>query len=146
VFGDGEMRRTVMRNGWPAFASLSWAMVMYLFRWHPETVQSSLRSSMSYMWVFVVFLPGNVANEVQLRAVGSLGLVTDVAVAQQVRAAGWRWALGYCLCGRVVLGTFLRGIEAIRRLRYVIAFKSNISSHPRLLNSMTLLTTSSGAI
>lgn len=51
VFGDGEMRRTMMRNGWPAFASLSWAMVMYLFRWHPETVQSSLRSSMSYIYV-----------------------------------------------------------------------------------------------
>ncbi|OSS49500.1 hypothetical protein B5807_06033 [Epicoccum nigrum] len=51
VFGDGEMRRTMIRNGWPAFASLSWAMVMYLFRWHPETVQSSLRSSMSYIYV-----------------------------------------------------------------------------------------------
>jgi hypothetical protein len=51
LFGNGEFRRNAVRNGWPAFASLSWAMVMYLFRWHPETVQSSLRSSMSYMWV-----------------------------------------------------------------------------------------------
>jgi hypothetical protein len=51
IFGDGEFRRNAVRNGWPMFASLSWAMVMYLFRWHPETVQSSLRSSMSYMWV-----------------------------------------------------------------------------------------------
>jgi hypothetical protein len=51
LFGDGEMRRSLVRNGWPAFASISWAMVMYLFRWHPESVQSSLRSSMSYMWV-----------------------------------------------------------------------------------------------
>ena len=41
------------KNGWPVFASLSWAMVMYIFRWHPEAVQSSLRSSMSYMWVFL---------------------------------------------------------------------------------------------
>jgi hypothetical protein len=41
----------VVRNAWPAFASLSWAMVMYLFRWHPENVQPSLRSSMHYMWV-----------------------------------------------------------------------------------------------
>ena len=125
VFGDGEMRRAVVRNGWPAFASLSWAMVMYLFRWHPETVQSSLRSSMSYMWVFAAFGMGEVANERQLRAVGSLGLVTDVAVAQQVRAAGWRWAPEGYLRGRVVLGTLLRGIEATRRLRYVIAFKPN---------------------
>lgn len=51
LFGNGEMRRALVRNGWPAFASLSWAMVMYIFRWHPESVQSSLRSSMSYMWV-----------------------------------------------------------------------------------------------
>ena len=39
------------KNGRPVFASLSWAMVMYMFRWHPEAVQSSLTSSMSYMWV-----------------------------------------------------------------------------------------------
>jgi hypothetical protein len=52
----GGLRGKVIKNGWPAFASLSWAMVMYLFRWHPETVQSSLRSSMSYMWVIPVSL------------------------------------------------------------------------------------------
>lgn len=51
LFGNGEMRRAMVRNGWPVFASLSWAMVMYIFRWHPESVQSSLRSSMSYMCV-----------------------------------------------------------------------------------------------
>lgn len=51
LFGNGELRRSMARNGWPVFASLSWAMVMYIFRWHPESVQSSLRSSMSYMWV-----------------------------------------------------------------------------------------------
>ncbi|KAF2831414.1 mitochondrial carrier [Ophiobolus disseminans] len=51
LFGNGELRRSMVRNGWPAFASLSWAMVMYIFRWHPESVQSSLRSSMSYIYV-----------------------------------------------------------------------------------------------
>jgi hypothetical protein len=137
VFGDGEMRRTMIRNGWPAFASLSWAMVMYLFRWHPETVQSSLRSSMSYMWVFGVFLLGEVANEMQLRTVRSLGLVTDVALAQQIRVAGGRWALGRCLRVRVILGTFSRDIGTPRRFRLVMAFKSNIGSNPRLLNRAT---------
>lgn len=34
---------------WPIFASLSWALVMWLFRWHPETIQPSLRSSMKYL-------------------------------------------------------------------------------------------------
>lgn len=83
LFGDGELRRAVMRNGWPAFASVSWAMVMYLFRWHPETVQSSLRSSMSYMWVFVLVVRDCAGwlTKVQLCAVGSLGLVEDVGVA-----------------------------------------------------------------
>ncbi|KAF2869294.1 Tim17/Tim22/Tim23/Pmp24 family-domain-containing protein [Massariosphaeria phaeospora] len=51
LLGEGNLRRELVRNGWPVFASLSWAAVMYLFRWHPETVQSSLRSSMSYIYV-----------------------------------------------------------------------------------------------
>ncbi|KAL6168043.1 hypothetical protein ACJQWK_05707 [Exserohilum turcicum] len=51
LFGNGQLSRTLSRNGWPAFASLSWAMVMYIFRWHPESMQSSLRSSMSYIYV-----------------------------------------------------------------------------------------------
>ncbi|KAF8542967.1 Tim17/Tim22/Tim23/Pmp24 family-domain-containing protein, partial [Trichophaea hybrida] len=38
------------RNAYPVYASLSWAMVMWLFRWHPETVQSSLRNSMVYLY------------------------------------------------------------------------------------------------
>ncbi|KAL2058673.1 hypothetical protein ABVK25_001403 [Lepraria finkii] len=44
-----EMREKVQRNAWPVFASLSWAMVMWVFRWYPETIQPSLRSSMKYM-------------------------------------------------------------------------------------------------
>ncbi|KAF4512458.1 hypothetical protein G6O67_001595 [Ophiocordyceps sinensis] len=35
---------------WPAFASLSWAAVMLLFRHHPEDLQPSLRSSMTYIY------------------------------------------------------------------------------------------------
>lgn len=45
------LRRELVKNGWVGFASLSWAMVMYVWRWHPEAVQPSLRSSMNYMWV-----------------------------------------------------------------------------------------------
>jgi hypothetical protein len=64
LFGDGELRRALVKNGWPVFASVSWAMVMYIFRWHPESVQSSLRSSMSYMWVFLLFVVGGIANRI----------------------------------------------------------------------------------
>jgi peroxisomal membrane protein 4 len=35
---------------WPAFAAASWAAVMHLFRYHPEDLQPSLRSSMSYIY------------------------------------------------------------------------------------------------
>lgn len=44
-----EMRERVRGNAWPVFAGVSWAGVMWLFRWYPEVLQPSLRSSMVYM-------------------------------------------------------------------------------------------------
>jgi peroxisomal membrane protein 4 len=41
----------IQSYSWPVFASLSWAGVMWLFRYYPETLQPSLRSSMTYMYV-----------------------------------------------------------------------------------------------
>ncbi len=35
---------------WPVFASLSWAAVMHLFRYHAAELQPSLRSSMTYIY------------------------------------------------------------------------------------------------
>lgn len=46
-----ETKEVIRRYSWPAFASLSWAFVMYIFRWQPESIQPSLRSSMKYMYV-----------------------------------------------------------------------------------------------
>jgi hypothetical protein len=46
---DPKTREMLQKNAWPAMAAISWAMVMYIFRWHPETIQPSLRSSMTYM-------------------------------------------------------------------------------------------------
>ncbi|KAL9079307.1 MAG: hypothetical protein Q9157_001783 [Trypethelium eluteriae] len=40
----------ISKRAWPIFASLSWASVMYLFRYHPDTLQPSLRSSMKYIY------------------------------------------------------------------------------------------------
>ncbi|KAL4936826.1 hypothetical protein BDV06DRAFT_85221 [Aspergillus oleicola] len=45
-----EARKSIEGNAWAVFASMSWALVMYLFRWHPETLMSSLRSSMVYIY------------------------------------------------------------------------------------------------
>lgn len=56
VLGTGPqglaLRAHVERNAWPTFAALSWALVMWLYRWYPELLQPSLRSSMRYMYVF----------------------------------------------------------------------------------------------
>ncbi|KAL9030572.1 MAG: hypothetical protein Q9196_001333 [Gyalolechia fulgens] len=45
-----ELRGRMTNNAWSVFAALSWAGVMWLYRWHPETIQPSLRSSMKYMY------------------------------------------------------------------------------------------------
>ncbi|KAJ5637226.1 hypothetical protein N7490_007105 [Penicillium lividum] len=45
-----ESRAKIYDHAWPAFASFTWAFVMYIFRWYPETLASSLRSSMVYIY------------------------------------------------------------------------------------------------
>jgi hypothetical protein len=57
IVTNPETRAMLQKNAWPVVASLSWATVMYIFRWHPEAVQPSLRSSMTYMCVFTLLLP-----------------------------------------------------------------------------------------
>lgn len=57
IFGLNERQLELVRKrSWPVFASLSWASVMWLFRWYPEMLQPSLRNSMTYMYVQVLFL------------------------------------------------------------------------------------------
>ncbi|KAJ6445926.1 RNI-like protein [Purpureocillium lavendulum] len=50
VVSGEPLRSQLSHYAWPAFASLSWASVMLLFRHHPEDLQSSLRSSMTYIY------------------------------------------------------------------------------------------------
>ncbi|KAL1879132.1 hypothetical protein VTK73DRAFT_7251 [Phialemonium thermophilum] len=45
-----DVSAALTRHTWPVFASLSWASVMYLFRWHAAELQPSLRSSMTYIY------------------------------------------------------------------------------------------------
>lgn len=40
----------IRHYAWPIFATASWGLVMYLFRWHPEDLQPSIRSSMTYIY------------------------------------------------------------------------------------------------
>lgn len=46
-----QQTKAVQRYAWPVFASVSWASVMWLFEGYPDTLQPSLRSSMTYMYV-----------------------------------------------------------------------------------------------
>ncbi|GME22248.1 Peroxisomal membrane protein [Neofusicoccum parvum] len=50
IISDPVLAAKVRDNAWTVFASVSWALVMYVFRWHPEVVQPSLRSSMHYIY------------------------------------------------------------------------------------------------
>jgi len=52
-----EARTKMTDNAWPVFASMTWASVMYIFRWYPDTLASSLRSSMVYMYVLPDDIP-----------------------------------------------------------------------------------------
>ena len=38
------------RDWFPLFAATMWGTVLYLFEFHPHTLQSSLKSSMTYLY------------------------------------------------------------------------------------------------
>ncbi|KAL1302487.1 hypothetical protein AAFC00_002878 [Neodothiora populina] len=45
-----EARESIRKGSWPVFASLSWAGVMWMFRWYPDMLQPSMKSSMVYIY------------------------------------------------------------------------------------------------
>jgi len=51
IIRDPELTKRISHDAWPVFAALSWASVMWLFRWYPDSVQMGLRSSMDYIYV-----------------------------------------------------------------------------------------------
>ncbi|KAI1847412.1 hypothetical protein JX265_005527 [Neoarthrinium moseri] len=51
LVSSSEARSAAISHyAWPVFAATSWAMVMHLFRHHPEDLQPSLKSSMNYIY------------------------------------------------------------------------------------------------
>lgn len=88
-----EARAQISNNAWPVFASLSWALVMYIFRWHPESLISGLRSSMVYMYVVLPPFCSGHTNMVQLLGLRPLGLVPQLLNTQQINGSAslsWR--------------------------------------------------------
>lgn len=51
IIKSPQLSKKISHDAWPVFAALTWASMMWLFRWHPDTVQSGLRSSMDYIYV-----------------------------------------------------------------------------------------------
>ncbi|KAK4131823.1 peroxisomal membrane protein 4 [Trichocladium antarcticum] len=47
---DPRRSAAISHYAWPVFASVSWAAVMHLFRWHAAELQPSLRNSMTYIY------------------------------------------------------------------------------------------------
>jgi peroxisomal membrane protein 4 len=111
IFGLNEEQLAMVRQrSWPVFASLSWASVMWMFRWYPEMLQPSLRNSMTYMYVlrFSPSLPSGVhsmsespagfrfaafqtdtgltsTSLVQIQQCGHMGRLRQFPLAQQMR-------------------------------------------------------------
>jgi len=51
IIKSQDLSDAISNRAWPVFAAMSWASVMYVFRWYPDTVPGGLRSSMSYIYV-----------------------------------------------------------------------------------------------
>ena len=51
IVAQPALSQTISHYAWPAFAAGSWALVMHIFRYHDAEIQSSLRNSMSYIYV-----------------------------------------------------------------------------------------------
>ncbi|KAI1105525.1 peroxisomal membrane protein 4 [Jackrogersella minutella] len=45
-----DVSAVISHYAWPVFAATSWAAVMHVFKYHPDELQPSLRSSMSYIY------------------------------------------------------------------------------------------------
>ncbi|KAL2126894.1 hypothetical protein VTI74DRAFT_11649 [Chaetomium olivicolor] len=50
LVSEPKRSAAISHYAWPVFASVSWAMVMHLFKWHAAELQPSLRSSMTYIY------------------------------------------------------------------------------------------------
>lgn len=65
------VRTRVTKNAWPVFASLSWGVIMWTYRWYPDTIQPSLKSSMKYMYVYptlCLFSCGAIGSDILCRS------------------------------------------------------------------------------
>lgn len=50
LISSNGVSEAITAHAWPVFAAGSWGLVMWLFRWYPEDLQGSLRSSMTYIY------------------------------------------------------------------------------------------------
>jgi len=74
-----DSRGTVAKYSWPIFGSLTWAAVMYMFRWHPEVIQ--VFSPCVSCVVLIVLAEFEKFDEVFVREFGQLGFLEEFLVA-----------------------------------------------------------------
>lgn len=110
-----EARTKITDNAYPVFASMTWATVMYIWRWHPETLASSLRSSMVYMYVVLVWIGEDFA---------------DFDLVMATRIIGIRCARYCCIINE---GVFLWG-TAYRAVMMFGVFEIRCASVQTLMN------------
>jgi hypothetical protein len=99
---------------------MTWAMVMYIFRWHPETLASSLRSSMVYMYVEYEYLAG-------------FGTIADFNLVMVIRTIGILCAHFWCITSELGL-TF----GCVRAYRAVICLVFRVDVHSDLVSKSIL--------
>lgn len=93
-----DSRETVGKYSWPLFGSLTWATVMYLFRWYPEVIHVSL-STMNAL----IVAEHEKFDEVFICEFRQLGFLEEFLVAQHLNRFGWHGRLGAEHTGECVL-------------------------------------------
>ena len=133
IFCLNEQQLAIIRQrSWPVFASLSWASVMWMFRWYPEMLQPSLRNSMTYMYVLRFSIPLPFGDRsmsrspagycaafptdtgltstslVQIQQRGHMGRLGQFPLAQQMKLLRFYDIIGYPLYIHLHIATTLR--------------------------------------
>ena len=102
-----KSRGRVTTKSWPVFAALSWGAVMWLFRWHSDTLQPSMRSSMQYMCVLSSLVLSNSIRE---------HMLTPWKLDTLTLTIGMDFGISYCTINEV----FLRLLKYVHISAFII--------------------------
>ena len=122
---NSQQLDAVRRNSWPVFASLSWASVMWLFRYYPETLQPSLRSSMTYMYVLTFLITPSAIpwTTTPFSFLLTRGLTSRFSyVDTRTRINGTARGISFGTTNDRCLSHFLHSVAQLVELLYILVF------------------------